>query len=312
MGENGTFSTGGPTVGELPAFEVDFSAQNFQQMPLNQLQMAIMPVVVVAERAMVCAGTAFNVANFGLMMTARHVIDHAIELQRGTPGSWIGVQYVGPSAGQDVPDLLGGPMPISSASINAALDLALLQHPLPHDGAGPMPLKLPALPLRPRLPAVGAEVIALGYNLFDFEFDGMDSSRVVMAGQQEFAVARGQVTEVFPSCRDSAMLHFPSFQTDARYDAGMSGGPVIDVRTGRVVGVVCSSYEGESDSTGYVSFASALAPAFALEVLAEVDGISRQWRLLEFANLGLVPVDGTITDLQTLDHPDGRVTVTYR
>jgi hypothetical protein len=43
--------------------------------------------------------------------------------------------------------------------------------------------------------------------------------------------------------RDRVLMPFPCFQINARFDGGMSGGPLVD-RSGRICGIVSRSFEG--------------------------------------------------------------------
>jgi hypothetical protein len=61
------------------------------------------------------------------------------------------------------------------------------------------------------------------------------------------------------------MLSFPCFQVNARFDHGMSGGPVFD-ETGCLVGVICASLPGE-DGAEHVSYVAGLAPMLDMSIM---------------------------------------------
>lgn len=73
---------------------------------------------------------------------------------------------------------------------------------------------------------------------------------------------KGQVTEVHEQRRDRGMIKWPCFEVNARFDHGMSGGPVYNEQ-GQTCGIVCH------DNT-----ASALWPAFFTPVDFENETIS--------------------------------------
>lgn len=59
----------------------------------------------------------------------------------------------------------------------------------------------------------------------------------------------GKVLDVFPVQRDSVMLNFPCMRTSIHLHGGASGGPVINVATGTVVGVNTSSFSGATNES---------------------------------------------------------------
>ena len=86
--------------------------------------------------------------------------------------------------------------------------------------------------------------------------------------------SRGQVKSIMPRGRDRSALYFPVFETNARYDGGMSGGPVFD-GTGKLCGLVCYSmgaYLDDLDAES-VSYAACLFPL--LGCLLEVKSLDQ-------------------------------------
>lgn len=59
----------------------------------------------------------------------------------------------------------------------------------------------------------------------------------------------GVVKEVFPLRRDTVMMNFPCMQTSLHLHGGASGGPVINMETGVVVGVNTTSFSGASNES---------------------------------------------------------------
>ena len=95
---------------DLPTGEgMEFDADSFVTLDkLTQFNSVVVPVVVVDPQRIQCVGTAFNISPDGVWVTARHVIDWAIELVAKRPGAYIAVLWVGSGEAEDVPDLLGG------------------------------------------------------------------------------------------------------------------------------------------------------------------------------------------------------------
>ena len=61
------------------------------------------------------------------------------------------------------------------------------------------------------------------------------------------------------------MLPFPCYRVSARFDAGMSGGPVFD-EYGSLCGLVCANVDGSHQSGESISFVTTLWPLFTLIV----------------------------------------------
>jgi hypothetical protein len=73
----------------------------------------------------------------------------------------------------------------------------------------------------------------------------------------------GIVREIFDSRRDLYGMPWPCYQVSARFDAGMSGGPVYD-ETGSLCGLVCSNIDGSHIDGEPVSYVTTLWPLFRL------------------------------------------------
>jgi Trypsin-like peptidase domain len=69
----------------------------------------------------------------------------------------------------------------------------------------------------------------------------------------------GEVIQVHHGRRDSFRLTYPCFQTNARFDGGMSGGPVFDEK-GHLCGLVCSNLPPSSPEEFHVSYVCMLWP----------------------------------------------------
>ncbi len=102
-------------------------------------------------------------------------------------------------------------------------------------------------------PLVGSEIFTFGFaNQMTQIIDG----RVVWQGEP--IPSSGKVTQYFPAKRDTGMLTFPSFETDAKIVGHMSGSPFLNSK-GEIVGVVVSSFE-DGESGVPVSWGAALWP----------------------------------------------------
>jgi hypothetical protein len=78
-------------------------------------------------------------------------------------------------------------------------------------------------------------------------------------------VSTGTIRKIYSWTRDSFFMPFPCYQVSARFDAGMSGGPVFD-ESGAICGLVCSGHKPADDEDGEpISYASTLWPLFQLD-----------------------------------------------
>lgn len=98
-------------------------------------------------------------------------------------------------------------------------------------------------------PEIGERIVAFGYPRSEISTQELEITTKVTP-----MTAIGKVIEVFPEGRDR-MLPFPVFRTSARFDAGMSGGPVFN-NSGKLCGIICSNmapFEAGHDHISYVS-----------------------------------------------------------
>ena len=216
----------------------------------HPIQQCVMPLIVMKEGEISPVGTGFMIGADGLMMTAAHVLDEAIkwavtknnddgsiETHLEFYGLWISAERHGENN-----DNLGGPMPISRIWKLKELDIGYCWITRPLYQGKPLPLRFPIFRLSPGLPKVGDDIIGFGYYsmaaLVDNRF--LRDKRVINY-KQDTAFTRGKIIEVHPVRRDKAKLHFPCFHTNARFERGMSGGPILNEK-GNVCGVICSTF----------------------------------------------------------------------
>jgi hypothetical protein len=108
-------------------------------------------------------------------------------------------------------------------------------------------------------PKVGENIFGFGFHSSKSEFTYSDNT-LTLQWSSIAATSKGQVVEVYNEKRDSVNLPFPCFQTNARFDGGMSGGPVINER-GYLCGVICSGIDTKDENCDAVSYVALLWPA---------------------------------------------------
>ncbi|MBL8555079.1 MAG: trypsin-like peptidase domain-containing protein [Phenylobacterium sp.] len=278
------------------ATEVSFADGDFVDLGWHETQIGVLPLVHIRAGVIRPLGTCFSITNDGLCMTARHVIEDGVkltqepyvELDADKQGTF-GALYIS-SDPHDLgpPHVMGGLLPMHRVHTCNGLDIALIKLTLPVSRETGETLFFPAHRLRLSMPGVGEQFFGLGYRTMSWTQGTVPRHYDV---SQTYAATRGQVEELHAGGRDTAMLPFPSFRTSARLDAGMSGGPLMD-QSGRVFGVVCSSFGLASDDSGHVSFGSLVGPAMGMGLeVQDDDQTVRQTFLWEMAERGAVSAD---------------------
>lgn len=139
-------------------------------------------------------------------------------------------------------------------------DVALLLLEPGNQAAGDHKWLNPILNLFP--PEVGSFVAGFGYRLLELNKD--EATRSITISRSESTTV-GEVVEIHHEMRDSSRLSFPCFRTNARFEGGMSGGPVFN-DNGELCGIICSSMPPYSDDEHYVSYAVTLWPLMGLKI----------------------------------------------
>jgi len=145
----------------------------------------------------------------------------------------------------------------------APLDLAVLAVDFPKDLDDHV-WNVPSISLLP--PHPGERVTAFGF---------ANGSVVRKEGNRSLwsmspITSTGAVVEVHNTFRDQVRLPFPCFLTTARFDGGMSGGPIFS-EAGHVCGVICSSLPPASDGEDHSSYGATLWPIVGT-MIADPDG----------------------------------------
>ena len=117
--------------------------------------------------------------------------------------------------------------------------------------------RCPQLELLP--PRQGERVVGFGYHSSTITLIE-DEKSITVEWYDEPATTVGEVMEVHEQLRDSSRLRFPCFRTNARFDGGMSGGPVVN-EDGMLCGLVCSALPASAAGEEDVSYAALLWPA---------------------------------------------------
>jgi hypothetical protein len=170
----------------------------------------------------------------------------------------------------------------------APLDIAVLWLGSAAELPGDYPRIAPALDLLP--PPVGTPVVGFGFHHAAFEYSDDSEAPTFRCSA---STTTGEVIEIHHTFRDSARLTFPCFRTNMRFEGGMSGGPVLNNRSGRVCGVICSSFPAGAgaDDEDDISYASSLWPVVMTILDRPLEGQSKNLRypLMDLFQKGVLP-----------------------
>lgn len=211
-------------------------------------------------------GTATIIAGH-LLLTARHVLDAIVSSTPCVPGhnqinNTLHAFQLLPGPEYLVWDVIEAwPCPVS--------DIALL-----HLGSNPYrshPEK--AFQWRqPRLnafaPEIGETVAAFGYRKMTVGVSINSRGGRHIELNDEPMISVGKVKDIYELRRDNVFLPFPCYQVSARFDGGMSGGPVYD-ETGLLCGLVCSNVHGSHKHGEPISYVTSLWPMFRQIISAD-------------------------------------------
>lgn len=133
-------------------------------------------------------------------------------------------------------------------------------------------------------PAIDTRVFGFGYKQIKVE-----PSPEIDLITLDPVTTGGRVVEVHPVKRDNSRLTFPCFRTDARIDAGMSGGPVF-AESGTVCGVLCCNLPPENDDDEHVSYVTLLWPCVECSII--VPGVNSVTTVRDLVKRRVLHIEG--------------------
>lgn len=207
------------------------------------------------------SGTAVVIAP-RFAITAKHLFDedwYRLErfsvvasqvLQNGTLGALWTVDRVFPSPITDVSLLYLSPVSGSQSAFDYRWE------------------RTPIINLVP--PKVGETIIGFGYPKSEVEVTRASCTMTVKWSDRP-SITKGTVREVHHESRDSGMLRYPCFRTNARFDNGMSGGPVFNEK-GELCGIIGSGMPPVDDTQEWASYVTSLWPTMGILVDVPIGG----------------------------------------
>jgi len=207
-------------------------------------------------------GSAF-VVGVQMLFTAKHVALQLLaedqDLEHGKPSR---IQYA-------VVQVLKGTQKLIMWNLHTIgmienCDVALITLTAAHEEAKDY-LHWSGLPLTFVPPRIGDKIAGSGIHKIDVKSLRLDGNNIFVDLDVKRSFSTGVVRDVHFELRDRGMYSFPCFQADAQFDAGMSGGYVVNERN-EVCGVVCGSLPATSREEEHISYAALLWPVVSLPV----------------------------------------------
>lgn len=125
-------------------------------------------------------------------------------------------------------------------------------------------------------PEVGSGVWGFGYPNSEVkhlisENEEPPSPTIRIKWSDRPSITTGTVIEVYFLRRDISRMPFPGFQTNARFEGGMSGGPVFN-ENGELCGIISSGFVFSEDGGPEATFVSSLWPLMGLQLDIPIQG----------------------------------------
>lgn len=180
---------------------------------------------------------------------------------------------------------------VDCAWLSPVSDLALL-HAKPYNDTAANETVWPSSALSLIPPALGERVVGFGHHSPDQSITVDDAGTRHIVVNSPGAATVGEVREIHQERRDPVRLNFPCFQVNARFDGGMSGGPVFN-EAGQACGVICSNLPPEDEKQEHVSYATTLWPLMGIGLTVAPDGREcPSYPLIELAQKGIIHAIG--------------------
>ncbi len=233
------------------------------------------------------SGSCFRVAK-NLYITAKHVVTDYLEQfgeKEGVASFEIWAVHI--KEGPDYSIWL-----VDRVWMCPLSDLAVL-HTKPYNDVAANDSEIICVGLELIPPNVEERVVGFGHHSHTGKMKyGKDGTRHIEINAFGAATV-GEVREIHHEKRDSSRMPFPCYQTNARFDGGMSGGPVISDR-GKVCGVICSNLPPNDGDDEHISYVASLWPLMATMIDIDTNGndVETPYLMLELARNGVISAEG--------------------
>jgi hypothetical protein len=282
------------------------------------LHQTVLPIIAMSKRNVIPLGTGFLITNSGLIMTARHVIEDFIDRIEirdcNEPVENFGLFAIYESDIKNERTKLssncyvGGPIRIIQTCASAGLDIALCQLQLKRKKETGEALRFPIVRLNLDIPKNGVKILGVGYcksKVLKDKYIKKGKNRIRFLNYSHNLVTTGG--EIVEYIKSQGYRRFPTFRTTARFDPGMSGGPIFR-ENGSVCGVICSSLSNCTDRNGYISYVSDIGPAlsFTVDILLEGKKEPQKFTLFELIKMNIIGADDSKNRVKTIIDKHGK------
>lgn len=228
---------------------------------------AIIPILVQRDTSNYeLVGTGFFIADFGVFVTARHVL-----VKDYNCGHKFFIWQLIPPDHWDI-------IPVDQVSMHEEFDLAVgvvSRSVNKETGEELIHTKLPLSLVKRNKD----DLIVT----FAYPNTAIDIEKRVFSFKPDFY--EGRITECFPSGRDRSFLPGPCYQTDMRIHHGASGGPVVCGVEGKVFAINSTGFDGAS-----VFYISKIDPILDLKIKTKGDQGEEEVSIKKLADLGFVAI----------------------
>jgi hypothetical protein len=233
-----------------------------------------------------------------LVLTAKHNLDDIVE-RFGARQTNEGLE-VGEYAVRLI-QIMPGPRyviwNVFSAWMSAESDLALLHLGLSGQSAPEQPIVWRQPPIRALPPRAGSVVAAFGYHSSLTKTTRNEDGSYHLDLRDEPATATGVIEEILPQGQPAGRFTFPCYRVAARFDAGMSGGPVFD-EMGCLCGIISGTYGVTDDKPlSYVAMLWPMLRMLISENRPHPHAQNVSYPVIDLALMGLL----FVVDLSDLD-----------
>ena len=299
--------------------EADTNFARYQGSDGDLLYQTVLPIFAMSEKNIIPLGTGFIITNSGLMLTARHVIEEIVDKKEfrdvNEPIQNFGLFALYSSDKKNDKTTIssncyvGGPIRIISFTTDKNLDIALCQLELMKNINTGQQLQFPIVKLNLSIPKIGMKILGVGYCKNKVLSDknikkGTDTKVRQIKYSDKLVTTGGEIAEIIES---QGFRHWSHFRTTAKFESGMSGGPVF-IENGSVCAVICSSISNCHEESEYISYVSDIGPAlsFKAKILLEGEKEPHEVTLFELIKMNIVSVDDSKKDLEIIIDESGK------
>jgi len=171
-------------------------------------------------------------------------------------------------------------------------DLAVF-HTMPYNDTAGAEKNSPLVGIDLMPPAVGSRIVGFGHHSSTGRIRLDEKGVKHIEVNTDGTTTVGEIREIHFERRDSVRLTFPCFRVNARFDGGMSGGPIF-TDSGRLCGIICSSLPAHNEKEEHSSYAATLWPLMGLTLDVNPSPyrvLEKPYPFIELVRKGIIQVN---------------------